>query len=109
MADLKNADQSFAEYREKFAQMDDENKQLQRQLDDATLKRESAQDRLRALEVGWLVGWLVTSFFRSIDHCVFVILLAVRDSVLHPFSRVISGSMRTCERQPRECLVVQCF
>lgn len=51
MADLKNADQSFAEYREKFAQMDDENKQLQRQLDDATLKRESAQDRLRALEV----------------------------------------------------------
>ena len=52
MADLKNADQSFSEYREKFAQMDDENKQLQRQLDDATLKRESAQDRLRALEVG---------------------------------------------------------
>jgi hypothetical protein len=67
MADLKNADQSFAEYREKFAQMDDENKQLQRQLDDATLKRESAQDRLRALEVGWLVGWLVTSFVLSIN------------------------------------------
>ena len=67
MADLKNADQSFAEYREKFAQMDDENKQLQRQLDDATLKRESAQDRLRALEVGWVVGWLVTSFVLSIN------------------------------------------
>ncbi len=32
-------------------QMDDENKQLQRLLDDATLKRESAQDRLRGLEV----------------------------------------------------------
>jgi predicted nuclease with TOPRIM domain len=51
MGDLKNADQSFAEYREKFAQMDDENKQLQRLLDDATLKREHAQDRLRSLEV----------------------------------------------------------
>ena len=51
MGDLKNADQSFAEYREKFAQMDDENKQLQRLLDDATLKREAAQDRLRGLEV----------------------------------------------------------
>mmetsp|Transcript_60804 Transcript_60804/g.122002 ORF Transcript_60804/g.122002 Transcript_60804/m.122002 type:complete len:460 (-) Transcript_60804:469-1848(-) len=50
MGDLKNADQSFAEYREKFAQMDDENKQLQRLLDDATLKREAAQDRLRGLE-----------------------------------------------------------
>jgi hypothetical protein len=32
-------------------QMDDENKQLQRLLDDATLKREAAQDRLRSLEV----------------------------------------------------------
>ncbi len=31
--------------------MDDENKQLQRLLDDATLKREAAQDRLRGLEV----------------------------------------------------------
>ena len=30
--------------------MDDENKQLQRLLDDATLKREAAQDRLRGLE-----------------------------------------------------------
>jgi hypothetical protein len=72
MADLKNADQSFAEYREKFAQMDDENKQLQRQLDDATLKRESAQDRLRALEVGWLVGWLVGYFVRSFDQSIIV-------------------------------------
>jgi chromosome segregation ATPase len=50
MGDLKTADQSFAEYRDKFAQMDDENKQLQRLLDDASLKRESAQDRVRFLE-----------------------------------------------------------
>jgi len=35
--------------------MDDENKQLQRLLDDATLKREHAQDRLRSLEVGGFI------------------------------------------------------
>lgn len=50
MGDLKTADQSFAEYREKFAQMDEENKQLQRLLDEASNKREGATDRVRFLE-----------------------------------------------------------
>mmetsp|Transcript_48723 Transcript_48723/g.110569 ORF Transcript_48723/g.110569 Transcript_48723/m.110569 type:complete len:462 (-) Transcript_48723:165-1550(-) len=50
MGELKNADQSFAEYREKFAQMDDENKQLQRMLDETSSKREQTSDRLRSLE-----------------------------------------------------------
>lgn len=50
MGDLKNADSSFGEYREKFSQMDEENKQLQRLLDEATLKRESTENKLRVLE-----------------------------------------------------------
>ena len=76
MADLKNADQSFSEYREKFAQMDDENKQLQRQLDDATLKRESAHDRLRAFEVGYRLSRKIID-----GHCTYMYSLCALRSI----------------------------